>query len=161
MNKKINSLNIKKLVRGALIAALYAALTILLAPISYGPVQCRVSEALTLLPFYLPEAVPGLFIGCVFANFIGGYGLPDMVFGSLATLIAAFLTLKSRNIFVAALWPVLSNMIIIGTMLHYLIDAPLVLTCIYVAIGELLSCYVIGVPLMKLLERKNIVTKPD
>jgi len=161
VNKKINSLNIKKLVRGALIAALYAALTILLAPISYGPVQCRVSEALTLLPFYLPEAVPGLFIGCVFANFIGGYGLPDMVFGSLATLIAAFLTLKSRNIFVAALWPVLSNMIIIGTMLHYLIDAPLVLTCIYVAIGELLSCYVIGVPLMKLLERKNIVTKPD
>lgn len=147
--------------RGALIAALYAALTILLAPISYGPVQCRVSEALTLLPFYLPEAVPGLFIGCVFANFIGGYGLPDMVFGSLATLIAAFLTLKSRNIFVAALWPVLSNMIIIGTMLHYLIDVPLVLTCVYVAIGELLSCYVIGVPLMKLLERKNIVTKPD
>ena len=147
--------------RGALIAALYAALTILLAPISYGPVQCRVSEALTLLPFYLPEAVPGLFIGCVFANFIGGYGLPDMVFGSLATLIAAFLTLKSGNIFVAALWPVLSNMIIIGTMLHYLIDAPLVFTCVYVAIGELLSCYVIGVPLMKLLERKNIVTKPD
>ncbi|MBR0203644.1 MAG: QueT transporter family protein, partial [Synergistaceae bacterium] len=90
---KINSSHINKLARGALIAALYAALTILLAPISYGPVQCRVSEAFTLLPFYLPEAVPGLFIGCIFANFIGGYGLPDMVFGSLATLIAAFLTL--------------------------------------------------------------------
>ena len=158
---KINSSHINKLARGALIAALYAALTILLAPISYGPVQCRVSEAFTLLPFYLPEAVPGLFIGCIFANFIGGYGLPDMVFGSLATLIAAFLTLKSGNIFVAALWPVLSNMIIIGTMLHYLIEAPLVMTCIYVALGELISCYVIGVPFMKLLERKNIIAKHD
>ena len=158
---KINSSHINKLARGALIAALYAALTILLAPISYGPVQCRVSEAFTLLPFYLPEAVPGLFIGCIFANFIGGYGLPDMVFGSLATLIAAFLTLKSGNIFVAALWPVLSNMIIIGTMLHYLIEAPLVMTCIYVALGELISCYVIGVPFMKLLERKNIIAKND
>ena len=158
---KINSSHINKLARGALIAALYAALTILLAPISYGPVQCRVSEAFTLLPFYLPEAVPGLFIGCIFANFIGGYGLPDMVFGSLATLIAAFLTLKSGNIFVAALWPVLSNMIIIGTMLHYLIQAPLVMTCIYVALGELISCYVIGVPFMKLLERKNIIAKND
>ena len=136
---------------------MYAALTILLAPISYGPVQCRVSEALTLLPFYLPEAVPGLFIGCIFANFIGGYGLPDIVFGSLATLIAAFLTLKSKNIFIAALWPVLSNMIIIGTMLHYLIEAPLVMTCIYVALGEAVSCYIVGVPLMKLLERKNIL----
>ncbi|MBQ4470665.1 MAG: QueT transporter family protein [Synergistaceae bacterium] len=158
---KINSSHINKLARGALIAALYAALTILLAPISYGPVQCRVSEAFTLLPFYLPEAVPGLFIGCIFANFIGGYGLPDMVFGSLATLVAAFLTLKSGNIFVAALWPVLSNMIIIGTMLHYLIQAPLVMTCIYVALGELISCYVIGVPFMKLLERKNIIAKHD
>lgn len=154
---RISSEHIKKLARGALIAALYAALTILLAPISYGPVQCRVSEALTLLPFYLPEAVPGLFIGCIFANFVGGYGLADMVFGSLATLIAALLTLKSRNIFIAALWPVLSNMIIIGTMLHYLLDVPLVMTCVYVALGEAASCYIIGVPLIKILERKKII----
>lgn len=138
---------------------MYAALTIVLAPISYGPVQCRISEALTLLPFYMPEAVPGLFIGCIFANFIGGYGLADIVFGSLATLIAALLTLKSRNIFIAALWPVLSNMIIIGAMLHYLLDVPLVMTCIYVALGEAFSCYIIGVPLMKVLERKNIFAK--
>ncbi|MBQ7152039.1 MAG: QueT transporter family protein [Synergistaceae bacterium] len=62
----------KQIARGALIAALYTVLTILLAPILYGPVQCRVSEAFTLLPFYFPEAVPGLFIGCVISNFIGG-----------------------------------------------------------------------------------------
>ena len=134
-------------------------MTIVLAPISYGPVQFRVSEALTLLPFYLPEAIPGLFIGCVFANFFGGFGLIDMVFGSLATLIAAICTLKSRNIFVAALWPVLSNMIIIGTMLHYLIDVPLVATCIYVGIGEAGACYIVGVPLMKILEKRNIISR--
>ena len=131
----------------------------MLAPISYGPVQFRVSEALTLLPFYLPEAIPGLFVGCIFANFFGGFGLVDMIFGSLATLIAAVLTLKSRNIFVAALWPVLSNMIIIGTMLHYLIDVPLIATCIYVGLGEAGACYIIGVPLMKILEKRNIISR--
>ena len=142
-----------------MIAALYAALTVGLAPISYGPVQFRVSEALTLLPFYIPEAIPGLFVGCIFANFFGGFGLVDMVFGSLATLIAAVLTLKSRNIFVGALWPVLSNMIIIGAMLHYLIDVPLIATCIYVGLGEAGACYLVGVPLMKILEKRNIISR--
>ena len=131
----------------------------MLAPISYGPVQFRVSEALTLLPFYMPEAIPGLFIGCVFSNFYGGFGLPDMVFGGLATLIAAILTRKSPNIFVGALWPVVSNMIIIGVMLHVLIEAPLIATCIYVGLGEMGACYLLGVPLMKLLERKNILCR--
>ena len=131
----------------------------MLAPISYGPVQFRVSEALTLLPFYIPEAIPGLFVGCIFANFFGGFGLVDMVFGSLATLIAAVLTLKSRNIFVGALWPVLSNMIIIGAMLHYLIDVPLIATCIYVGLGEAGACYLVGVPLMKILEKRNIISR--
>ncbi len=129
----------------------------MLAPISYGPVQFRVSEALTLLPFYMPEATPGLFAGCVFANFFGGFGLPDMVFGGLATLIAAILTQKSPNIYLAALWPVVSNMIIIGVMLHVLIDVPLIATCIYVGLGEAGACYIVGVPLMKILERQNII----
>lgn len=142
-----------------MIAAIYSALTISLAPISYGPVQFRVSEALTLLPFYMPESIPGLFIGCVFSNFWGGYGLPDMVFGGLATLIAAILTRKSRNIYLAALWPVVSNMIIIGIMLHVLIGVPLIATCIYVGLGEAGACYIIGVPLMKILERQNIICR--
>ena len=132
-------------------------MTILLAPISYGPVQFRVSEALTLLPFYMPEAIPGLFIGCIFANFYGGFGLPDMIFGGLATLIAAILTRKSNNIYIGALWPVVSNMIIIGTMLHVLIEVPLIATCIYVGFGEAGACYIVGVPLMKILEHRNII----
>ena len=117
--------------------------------------QFRVSEALTLLPFYMPEAIPGLFIGCVFANFYGGFGLADMVFGGLATLIAAVLTWKSRNIWLGAAWPVISNMIIIGIMLHVLIDAPLTATCIYVGLGEAGACYIVGVP----LEKRGIVCR--
>ncbi|MBQ9575090.1 MAG: QueT transporter family protein [Synergistaceae bacterium] len=152
-------MNTKKTARGALIATVYAALTIVLAPISYGPVQCRVSEALTLLPFYMPEAIPGLFIGCVLANFYGGFGLTDMVFGGLATLIAAIMTRKSSNIYLGAFWPVFWNMIIIGAMLHFLIDVPLIATCIYVGIGEAGACYIIGIPLMKILEKQNIIAR--
>ena len=75
-----------------IIAALYAALTIALAPISYGPIQLRVSEALTILPYLTPAAIPGLFIGCLVANILGGLGIYDVVGGSLCTLLAAFLT---------------------------------------------------------------------
>lgn len=117
------------------------------------------SEALTLLPFYMPEAILGLLIGCVFANFYGGFGLPDMIFGSLATLIAAILTRKSTNIYIGALWPIVSNMIIIGAMLHVLIDVPLIATCLYVGLGEAGACYIVGVPLMKILEKRNIICR--
>ena len=107
-----------------------------------------------MLPFYFPEAVPGLFIGCVLSNFIGGFGLVDIVFGSAATLLAAVLTMKSKNIYVGAFWPVLSNALIIGAMLHYILDVPLMATCFYVGLGEAGACYVVGVPLMKILEKR-------
>ncbi len=142
-----------------MIAAVYAALTVALAPISYGLLQFRVSEALTLLPFYMSEAVPGLFIGCVFANAYGGFGLADMFFGGLATLIAAVLSRRSKNLWLAAFWPVLSNMVIIGTMLHFLIDVPLAATCLEVGIGEAGACFVVGVPLMKILEKREVLCR--
>ena len=75
---------LRRLVRGALIAAIYAVLCAALAPISYGEVQFRISEALTILPLLMPEAIPGLFVGCLIANLIGGAGILDIVFGSLA-----------------------------------------------------------------------------
>ncbi len=114
---------------------------------------------MTLLPFYFPEAIPGLFFGCIIANFFGGFGIVDMFFGSLATLIAAFLTRRSKNIFIAALWPVISNMIIIGVELHYLLDVPLIATSIYVGLGEAGACYIVGLPLMKILEKRNIISR--
>ena len=82
----------------AIIAALYAALTLLLAPISYGPVQLRLSEAFTVLPMVLPQSIPGLFVGCLIANiFNPSPSIFDIVFGSLTTLLAAYGTYKLRN----------------------------------------------------------------
>ena len=89
--KEIFRFTTKRLIRAAVIAALYSALTILLSPISYGPLQIRFSEALTILPLLLPEAVIGVTVGCLIANIFGGMWT-DMVFGTLATFIAAVLT---------------------------------------------------------------------
>ena len=83
----------------------------------------------------------------------------DMVFGSLATLIAAILTRKSQNIFIAAFWPVISNAIIIGAELHYLIEVPLIATCLYVGLGEAGACYLIGVPMIKILDKREIIRR--
>ena len=80
--------NTKFLIQAAVIAAVYATLTIILMPFSYGVMQVRVSEALTILPFFTPAAIPGLFVGCIISNMVGPYGLMDMVIGSGATLIA-------------------------------------------------------------------------
>ena len=85
-------MKLRNLALGGMVAALYAALTVLLAPLSYGPVQLRFSEGLTLLPYFLPEAVPGLAVGCLIANLFGGYGAVDVVVGTGATLLAAVLT---------------------------------------------------------------------
>ncbi|MBQ7455776.1 MAG: QueT transporter family protein [Clostridia bacterium] len=125
----------------AVIAALYAALTLLLAPISYGDWQCRVSEALTMLPMLFPQAIPGLFVGCVLANLLGpSAGVIDIVFGSLATLIAAVGTWVFRkNKWLAAACPVLSNGVIVGAVLSLAYSLPFFLTALQVAVGEALA----------------------
>ena len=108
------------LTRGAIIAALYAALTLLLAPISYGEVQFRLAEALTVLPVVLPEAVPALAVGCLLANILGGCPVYDIVFGTLATLLAALCTRALRGrVRLALLMPVLFNGVIVGAVVHY------------------------------------------
>lgn len=152
-------MKLKALATGSMIAALYAVVTIALAPISYGPVQFRVAEALTLLPFYLPEAIPGLFIGCAIANVLGGYGFADVVVGGGATLLAAYLSRKMPHLWLAALPPVITNMFFIGLMLHLLIGVPLWSTALYVALGQAGSCFILGIPLMKLLEKRGILKR--
>jgi len=82
------------LVHAASIAAVYAVLTIAFAPLSYGQIQVRFAEALTILPFFTSAAIPGLFVGCIVANFFGPGGMLDVVFGSAATLIAAYISYK-------------------------------------------------------------------
>jgi uncharacterized membrane protein len=132
---------------------------VLFAPISYGEMQLRVSEALTLLPFYIPVAVPALFVGCIIANFLGGLGLWDVVFGSGATLLAAWLSSKMPNLWLAAIPPVIVNMFIIGALLHFIINVPFIITALYVGLGQSLACFALGVPLMRILEKYCIIKK--
>ena len=147
----------KGLAISAVIAAVYAALTYALAPISYGAVQFRVAEALTLLPILLPQAIPGLFVGCLLANLLGGFGPADVIFGSLATLAAALLTYYFRkNRYVAALPPVIVNAIVVGIMLNLVAGFELWSTMGYVALGQLGAVYVLGLPLLKVLEKIDL-----
>jgi uncharacterized membrane protein len=146
------------LVQAAVIGAAYAVLTVALSPLSYGPVQMRVSEALTVLPYFTPAAIPGLFVGCLAANIISPYGIVDMVCGSLATLFAAcatFLLRKRRSL--APLPPVLVNAVIIGAMLYYAygVNAPLPVNMLWVGAGELVVCYGAGYPLLRALESRR------
>lgn len=146
----------RALARGAVIAAVYAALTLLLAPISYGEMQVRVSEALTLLPLVMPEAVPALAVGCLLANILGGCSIFDIVFGTLATLLAAVCTRRLRGRFaLAAAMPVLFNGVIVGAVVHYCYSPaiPLPLCMFFVAAGEAVAVYVCGGILMRALAR--------
>ncbi len=141
------------LAKSALVAALYALLVLAFAPLSFGPVQFRVAEALTLLPWLFPEAVLGLFVGCLVSNLFGGLGIVDMVFGSLATLLAAWLTRRMPNVILAAVPPVVVNALVVGTYLSLLLDVPLVATILYVGLGEAGVCFLLGVPLATLMAR--------
>lgn len=165
MNKKVEEfLTVKNIVIASLIAAIYATTTILLAPISYGPIQVRVAEALTLLPYLWPQAIPGLFIGCLISNFAGGFGLIDVVFGSLATLLAALVTSRMPNPYLAALPPVIFNALIVGGYLSVLAKMPFLYTAMYVGLvglGEIIACGFLGIPLIIFLEKKFIKEKRE
>ena len=153
------SVNILQVTRGALVAAIYVVLVIAFQPISFGYVQFRVAEALTLLPFLWPEAVPGLFIGCLVSNFYGGLGIIDIVFGSAATLIAGVLSGYAKSPLLAAVPPVVVNGVIVGGYLSYILNVPMPLSMLYVALGEGMACFALGIPLIKLLKRTNIAGK--
>ena len=158
-------LSTKCLVRAALIAAIYVTLTYLagLMNLAYGPVQFRFSEALTVLPFLLPEAAPGLFVGCVVSNLLSPYGALDLVVGSLATLIAAFWTGKCRRRYLAPLPPVLCNAALVGAMLAWY-EAGLgagfapafAYNALTVGAGEAAVCYLLGLPLLRVLESRGM-----
>lgn len=134
--------------QAAMIAAIYVVLTLVFAPFSYGEVQVRISEALTILPVFTPAAIPGLFIGCIISNILGGCILPDIVFGSLATLLGAFFTwkLQNQNKFLAPLPPIISNVLIVPFVLRYgyQVVLPIPLLMLTVGIGEIISCMVLG-----------------
>ena len=163
-------INTRNLITAAIIGALYAVLTMVLEPISYGPVQFRVSEVLCILPFFMPCTSWGLFIGCIVANLMSAAGLLDVVFGSLATLITCVCiaqcgkmgnTLRARLL--ACFMPVIWNALIVGATLTVALAGLNPLEDIgafavyagQVGLGELGVMYVIGLPLMTYLPKKR------
>jgi uncharacterized membrane protein len=159
---EVMKIELKFIIKAAIIASIYAALTILLMPISYGPIQVRVAEALTVLPYFTSAAIPGLFIGCLVSNIAGGLGWMDIIFGSLATLISAYITYlirKSKKVLVP-LPAVIVNGIVVGWVVSTIYTEstlPLGITMLTVAGGQAVSCYGLGYPLLKLLEKLNII----
>ena len=147
---------LRKIAYGAVIAAVYTALTLVLAPISMGAVQCRISEALTVLPLLTPVAIPGLFIGCLLANiFIGGSAY-DIVLGSLTTLLAAYFTRRYRkNKWLALSFPVILNAIVVGGYIGLFVDNTMAVwfCMVTVGIGQAIACYALGLPLHNLLKK--------
>lgn len=142
-NKKVQFL-----VQAAMIGAIYVVLTILFQPFSFGQVQVRIAEALTILPVFTPAAIPGLFVGCLIGNILGGSILPDIILGSLATLIGAVFTylLRKQTKFLAVLPPIISNTIVVPLVLRYAygILLPLPFMMLTVGIGEIISCGILG-----------------
>lgn len=169
-----------KLVYAAMIGAIYAVLTIFLAPLSYGPVQCRISEALTILPFFSFFPVWGLTAGCLVANLLSPFGVFDIVLGTLATFIAAFITylIGKSNIkhkrYLAPLPAVIFNGILVSIIINISLPKHVtlanlsaisidpktfIITALWVAIGEFIPCYVLGLPLILIIEKNEKLKK--
>ena len=165
----MKSLSLPRLTFAALIAAAYAALTIALGFISYGPIQFRVAEVLCILPFFLPFTTWGLFVGCIIANLMSPVGVMDVIFGSLATLGCCLCSAAiGRNwdgkswgkCILSCFMPVIWNAVIVGLLLalFYAEDgrAKIVLFFLYgaeVGLGELAVMYILGLPLMRWLPK--------
>ncbi len=167
-------INTRNLITAAVVGALYAVLTMVLAPISYGALQFRVSEVLCILPFFMPFTAWGLFVGCIVANLMSTAGVLDVVFGSLATLITCLCiawcgkmgnTLKARLL--ACFMPVIWNGLIVGATLTIALAGLNPLTHFgaflvfagEVALGELGVMYLLGLPLMTYLPKQRFFSE--
>ena len=152
----MNKLNIKDLVQIAIVAALYVALTWALAPISYGSIQFRISEILMLLVLFKPSYAIGLILGCFISNTTSSLGWYDMVFGTLATIIALIPMLKIKNIYVSAIFPVVSNAIIVAIELYFALGIePIWLSMLTVGLGEAVVIYLLGIPFIMYLNKND------
>ena len=149
----------RDLTLAAILAAVYAALTVTLPIPQYAGIQCRLSEALTVLPFFFPAATPGLVVGCFIANLFSPYSL-DMVFGTAATLLACLITQRMPSKWLAPLPPVLCNAVIVGAELAWYQTGftaafwpAYAFNAFTVGVGELLACYILGSLIIRVLPR--------
>lgn len=144
------------IVQAAAIAAIYVVLTVVFAAFSFGEVQVRLSEALTILPFFTPAAIPGLFVGCIIGNLLGGAIPLDILCGSIATLIGALGSYALRKYkFLVPLPPIAANTVIVPYVLYYGygVNLPIPIMMLTVGLGEVISCGIIGIILLLALEK--------
>ncbi|MCC3868396.1 QueT transporter family protein [Terrisporobacter mayombei] len=152
----------RKIAIVGLIAALYAVITLALGFISYGQIQFRISEILMFLPLFGKEYIIALTLGCFLANVVGPFGVPDIIFGTLATLISSILVyytpklIKNNNytLFIASLWPTIINALIIGWELYKFFGVPFVLGFLQVGFGEFVVITIVGLPVFKMVNNK-------
>ena len=164
-------ISVRKMAFAAVVAAVYAGLTMFLAPISYGPIQFRISEVLCILPFFFPASTWGLFVGCILANLLSAYGIIDVVFGSTATLLAALTTMmigkRSHGKLAAALAclpPVIFNGILVGaaiaiTTTDTMFVQSFLINGLQVAASELAVMYVLAFPLALYLPKTGFFNR--
>ena len=155
----MSKMSLRSLTLAAVLAAVYAVMTVALPIPQYGAVQMRVSEAMTVLPFLFPAATPGLFVGCVIANLFSPYPL-DVLCGSLATLLACIATQHMPNRYLASLPPVIFNMIIVGAEIAWFETgfgpgfwSAYAFNAVTVGVGELAACFILGQLLLSALPR--------
>lgn len=152
-------MTVKSITRAAIIAALYVAISFAIQPFASGLMQCRLSEALSVLLYFTVSAVPGLFLGCLLFNLLTGAVVYDVVFGSLATLLAAlctwYLQKRGASRYLAPLPSVVLNGLIVGAVLVYAYGVPATypVAALAVAAGQAIACYGVGLPLLIVLER--------
>jgi len=150
-----NRLRTRRIVFSALVGALYATITVLIVPpeLSFYPIQFRFAEALCLLPFFAPETILGLFVGCLISNLFSPFGPLDIIVGSLATLLSVFLVSKIKIRWLTPVPVVLCNALMVGAVLAYMENIPFFITALQVGLGELAVCVLLGLPLLYSLSR--------
>ena len=151
-------MNTKMITRGAVVAALYAILTLTLP--AYGPLQFRLSEIMTLLAYFDPFYVVPLTIGCAIANIASPFGIVDVIFGSLASFLALTAMSKTKNIFLASIWPAFFSFII-GLEIMFLSTEPVNFFLItgQIMLSEFVVVTIIGIPVIKYVMRNEYVER--
>lgn len=142
----------------AMIACIYAILTVICSSISYGGIQLRISEIMVFLAFYNKKYIPGLVAGCFLANLASPLGMADICFGTLATFIACLGMYKIKNLYLAGLFGAIVNGIIVGFELYMVLGLPFLMNAFYVFIGELIVL-MIGAYAFKMLESREVLMK--
>ena len=160
----MKNLTVRKLALAAVVAAMYVVLSYVSGEFAFGGagmVQCRLSEALTVLPFFFPETAWGLFVGCILTNILSPMGAADLVIGSLATLIAGLITARMTKKWLAPLPPVAANAVLVGAMIAWFeagglndsFPAAYAVNAALVAAGEVITCYVLGMIILYALPK--------